>query len=145
VSLTVRDIAKRIARRPADVEVIVGRLRHWTAEGLLSPSGDKNPGTGRSRLYSEDTLEDAAILNALADMGLQIGTMKMALAVASQRRSEWGKAKTKKGELRFLQIDFRAGQDPLPRIHSGGFGGRFEKSIVLNLSELFGQLKTEKD
>jgi len=149
VSLTVRDIAKRIARRPADIEIIVGRLRHWTAEGLISPSGDKNPGTGRSREYDEAVLEDCALLNAMADMGLQISTMDMALRVASQKRSEWGKAKAKRAGLGFLQIDFRRDGTTFPRLHSGRYrefvGGGFEKSIVFNLTELFAGLKTEKD
>lgn len=131
-------IAKRIAKQPADVEMIVGRLRHWTAEGLIAPSGDKNPGTGRSRVYDETVLEDAVLLNAMAEMGLQIAVMHIALAVAQQRRTAWGKAKAKRGKISFLQIDFPVGGgNPWPRLHSGNFrGGGFEKSIVFNLTQL---------
>jgi DNA-binding transcriptional MerR regulator len=146
VPFTVSEMVERIARPGQDKAGLSERIRHWTREGLLNPIGERNPGTGRHREYDDVALEDAALLNAMADMGLQIGTMDMALRVAQQRHSEWVKGKIKKGQLRFLQIDFRANQDPFPRLHSGNFRGRgFEKSIVFNLTELIARLKTEKD
>jgi DNA-binding transcriptional MerR regulator len=145
----VSEIADRIRRPGQSQAAVIERIRHWTSERLLSPHGKRNPGTGRHRLYDDFVLEDAALLNAMADMGLQIGVMRIALAVASQERTEWGEAKTAEGITLFLQIDFPRSGKPLPRIHFGGaeafapFGS--EKSIVFNLTELFSRLKIEKE
>jgi DNA-binding transcriptional MerR regulator len=157
VSLTVRDIAKRIARRPADVEVIVGRLRHWTAEGLLSPSGDKNPGTGRSREYGEDVLEDAVILNALADIGFQIGLLRTALTLVRDAKAEW-REKAKQGVKLFLEIDMMPDGTPFVHQHEGMWvelpNGRFQvgwmspqavNAHIFDLTQLFSQLHDEKE
>jgi hypothetical protein len=69
-SLTVRDIAKRIRRDDEDLEVVVSRLRNWTKEGLLQFSGDKHPGTGKSRLYPEGAVIDALVLGGLTAIGI---------------------------------------------------------------------------
>jgi len=145
VSLTVRDIAKRIARRSADVEIIVGRLRHWTAEGLLSPTGEKNPGTGRSRTYSESALEDAVILNALADMGLQIALMRPALTLARHAKAEW-REKAKRGVALFLEIDTMPNGKRFPHLHeSNWFKEDADHALVFNLTQLFARLQARKE
>jgi hypothetical protein len=69
-SLTVRDIAKRIRRDDEDLEVVVNRLRNWTKEGLLEFSGDKHPGTGKTRLYPKSAVIDALVLSALTAIGI---------------------------------------------------------------------------
>jgi hypothetical protein len=68
--LTVRDIAKRIRRDDEDLEVVVNRLRNWTKEGLLQFSGNKHPGSGKSRLYPPRAVIDALVLSALTAMGI---------------------------------------------------------------------------
>jgi DNA-binding transcriptional MerR regulator len=149
MALTISEVADKIAENGTPKSVLVRRLRHWTREGLLRPVGKKRPGTGRHQLYDDAALEDAALLNAMADMGIQIGTMRVALPIAQQRRSEWGKAKEKEGKTTFLQIDSPAGGFTLPaRLHFGGgekafIGAGFEKSIVFNLTQLFGRLTKE--
>lgn len=157
MSLTVRTIAKRLAKRPADVEIIVGRLRHWTAEGLLSPSGDKNPGTGRSRVYSEAVLEDAAVLNAMADLSLQIAIMRPALKLARHEKAEW-REKAKQGVKLFLEIDTMPDGKLLAHSHEGTWlelaNGRFQvgwtnpqavNAILIDLTQLFSRLQTKKE
>jgi hypothetical protein len=69
-SLTVRDIAKRIRRDGEDLEVVVNRLRNWTKEGLLEFSGDKHPGSGKTRLYPKHAVIDALVLSALTAIGI---------------------------------------------------------------------------
>jgi hypothetical protein len=71
--LTGKEIAERIAASDADIASSVERVRHWTREGLLELVGDRNPGTGRKRLYDEQALTTARILNALASFGVGIG------------------------------------------------------------------------
>src|ERR1700731_1319076 len=70
LSLTVRAIAKRIRRDDEDLEGVVSRLQNWTKEGLLEFSGDKHPGTGKTRLYPEYAVIDALVLSALTAIGI---------------------------------------------------------------------------
>jgi hypothetical protein len=65
---TVRDIAERVRRPNEDLTAVVDRLRNWTKEGILTHLGPKNP--GRHRRYGQEGLIEAAVLSALADVGL---------------------------------------------------------------------------
>lgn len=72
-ALTAKDLAETIAGSDADLSSSMERIRHWTREGLLAPIGERNPGTGRRRLYDEESLNTALILNELAKWGVGIG------------------------------------------------------------------------
>jgi hypothetical protein len=61
-----------IASKDDDISSSMERIRHWTSEGLLTPSGEKNPGTGRKRFYDREGMYMALILNELANWGLGI-------------------------------------------------------------------------
>jgi DNA-binding transcriptional MerR regulator len=52
--------------------LLLERIRYWTREGLIFPKDEKNPGTGRHRRYDESALLHAAVLNGLADLGVQL-------------------------------------------------------------------------
>jgi DNA-binding transcriptional MerR regulator len=65
--LTVRELAERVRDPDEDLDVVVNRLRSWTKEGLLDPEGERNPGTGRKRLYPETAVIDAMALNLLTE------------------------------------------------------------------------------
>jgi DNA-binding transcriptional MerR regulator len=67
MTLTVGEVARRIQGPDEDFAVVVDRLRNWTKEGLLKPIGDKNPGTGRARRYSEGSVIDALVLSTLTE------------------------------------------------------------------------------
>jgi hypothetical protein len=70
--LTVSDIAEMIVRPGEDIRAAGDRIRNWTKEGLLIPLGEKNPGTGRSRLYPEAAMLEAMVLRELTEaIGLQ--------------------------------------------------------------------------
>lgn len=71
-----KEIATRIAPTEDAVQSAFERIRHWTREGLLSPEGEENPGTGRKRLYGENEIKKARLFNALADFGIGLRTMK---------------------------------------------------------------------
>jgi DNA-binding transcriptional MerR regulator len=146
MALTVSEIAERIAKGGAAKRALIRRLRHWTKEGLLKPIGKRHPGTGSHREYYDWALEDAVLLNAMADLGLQVDIMRTALAVASQIRSDWGKAKTKEEGPPFLQIDLASPlqREVVPRLHFGNFiGFGFETAIVFDLTRLLAPFKTE--
>jgi hypothetical protein len=107
--LTVRDIAKRIRRDGEDLEAVVNRLRNWTKEGLLEFSGDKHPGTGRTRLYPKDAVIDALVLNALTAIGIpavRAGGAKPYAGVFSYGRNAWQDFPKREaaGEVIFLVV-----------------------------------------
>jgi len=64
---TVSDIAEIIKRPEEEQRDAITRIRNWTKEGLLIPEGELNPGTGRARLYSAASVENAALLQFLTD------------------------------------------------------------------------------
>jgi hypothetical protein len=71
-NFTVAELAARIRRKGEKFELVADRIRNWTKDGLLEPTGDKNPGTGRSRLYPEKALIEAMVLLELMDcLGIQ--------------------------------------------------------------------------
>jgi DNA-binding transcriptional MerR regulator len=142
MALTVSEIADRIAKGSAAKRALIRRLRHWTREGLLKPTGKKHPGTGSHRTYEDWAVEDAALLNAMADFGLPIDTMRKALPQAQSTRSEWGKAKSEQGKRFFISIYFPT--DIPPYLHHGDgnlLETEFETLIVFDLTQLFGRLK----
>jgi hypothetical protein len=65
-TLSVREVARRI-QRGEPLETVVSRLRNWSKTGLLRPTGEKNPGTGRQRHYTESAVIDALILSTLTE------------------------------------------------------------------------------
>jgi hypothetical protein len=86
-SFSVREVAERIQHRGEDTTAVVDRLRNWTKEGLLKAIGEKNPGTGRKRRYSEAAVIDALILNTIAGMGIpaiKVGQLRGAHHTALQ-------------------------------------------------------------
>jgi hypothetical protein len=60
---TVSEIAQRIKRPDEEIGQTITRVRNWTKEGLLKPVGDANPGTGKAREYSKESLVDALLLD----------------------------------------------------------------------------------
>jgi DNA-binding transcriptional MerR regulator len=135
VTLTVSDIAQRIVKPGMDKARLVERLRHWTREGLLSPIGERRPGTGRHRRYSESAVFDAAVLSALADRGIQVGVLHTVLKLARHHLE----SNATHGYLEIAYIDRKpvALLHDLPRVHPST-----EFSFVLNLNQLFKGLKS---
>jgi DNA-binding transcriptional MerR regulator len=82
-----------------DVAGTIERLRHWTREGFLKPVADHHEGTGKHRRYAPEAVFDALVLNAFADLGIQIAAKRHlitdALAQAKHARVEWAHSGTK--------------------------------------------------
>ena len=76
--LTVRALAEAIRPR-ADEDAIAfvsRRIRHWTLAGALETIGEARSGVGRHRRYTREAAYFAAVLDALADLGLPIDALK---------------------------------------------------------------------
>jgi hypothetical protein len=65
--LTVRELAERIATKGDNLATITERIRHWTDEDMLTVIGDRNPGTGKKRLYDQKALVEALILTIISE------------------------------------------------------------------------------
>src|ERR1700730_13603223 len=66
-TISVKDIALKILRSGETMEAAVNRIKNWTREGLITPVGDRHPGTGRARQYPRRVLFEAALLQLLVD------------------------------------------------------------------------------
>lgn len=66
-TFTVKEIAEKIQRPMESPQAAIDRLRNWTKEGLIKPAGERHPGTGRARRYSEKAFFDAVLLQILTD------------------------------------------------------------------------------
>lgn len=153
--LTVSQIAERVigadeTRKAALIE----RVRHWTREGLLTPEGDRNPGTGVHRSYDNSIVYDVAILCALADQGLTVGRQRL-LMVATVHVQKAKKLWAKKGKsAKMLYLEIANFGDPNPQsateaifLHEGSgdlIHPRADSSFVLNVSRIFARLDTQK-
>jgi len=107
MALTVAELAEVIRRPDADRAAVVERLRTWSDAGLLQPAGEQNPGTGKPRLYPDELIYDAAILNNLADVGFQIGKLRyfaVVMMLAQQAKDAW--ARDRRADLYLEVADF---------------------------------------
>jgi len=157
MALTVAQIADLIRRPNADKAAVIERLRAWGDAGLLTPEGDLNPGTGRPRMYANSVAFDAAILNALADVGIPIGKQRYFMNVllcADRAKTVWAK-----GPHPGLFLEIADFGEPNPQggthavfLHEGKHKGRLshlgdlihpraEGSFVLNVSKLFARIE----
>ncbi len=106
--LTAGEIATRIQEPGEDLRTIGERLRSWTKEGILKPSGKRNPGTGRHLQYPERVVIDAAILSKLAKhFGIWAPRMQhcdSALDLAAKEVNVFEETLKKDGKLIYLTI-----------------------------------------
>jgi hypothetical protein len=68
--LNVREIADCIRRPHETTKTVIDRIRSWADYGLLQPSGEKHPGTGKKRRYGPSAIIDSVVLTALTDIGV---------------------------------------------------------------------------
>jgi DNA-binding transcriptional MerR regulator len=157
MALTVAEIAELIRRPTVKTAKVIERLRAWSDIGLLEPIGNRNPGTGVRRVYDEEAVYTAGILNALADGGVAIARQRyfiMILDVAHRARVAW--AKERRGDL-YLEIAEFDEPDPQQVTHAVFFHQgkksdhtgklihpRADASIVLNLSRVFERIEQRK-
>ncbi len=65
--ITVGKIAEKMSRPGENRRNVVDRIRNWTNEGLLTPTGEKKRGTRKRRIYPRSALVEALILSVLTD------------------------------------------------------------------------------
>ena len=75
-TLTVGEIAARLAPIAPDTKATIEKIRHWIRELMLLPVGQVHAGTGKHRLYDANAVYDAAILMLTTRAGLNIASMR---------------------------------------------------------------------
>jgi DNA-binding transcriptional MerR regulator len=136
-------IAGRLNAEAAAARPLFERVRLWTREGLLSPAGEKNPGTGRARLYDESAFRKARVLNSLTECGLTVRNLHVISSFLDSKADEWmtKPAAGSRGllylviqkfrwiEERDMQIQhLKRGEEPM-------LGKNVEYAIVVDLTE----------
>ena len=82
-------IIGKLNAEAAAEQLMFDRVRHWTREGLLSPAGEKNPGTGRARLYDETAFRKARVLNSLTECGVTVRNLHVVSNFLDNKADEW--------------------------------------------------------
>jgi len=139
------DIVGKLNAEAAAQQLVFDRVRHWTREGLLSPAGEKNPGTGRARLYDESAVRKARVLNSLTECGVTIRNLHVISDFLDDRAVEWltkpaGSSdlvylviqKLRRIEERDMQIRHLARGDNTPALM---LGKTVEYAIVVDLAQ----------
>jgi hypothetical protein len=145
---TAKDLATALARGPSEVPTMIERIRYWTEERLLETAGDAHPGSGKTRVYGNDALVVARVLNELVRCGYQITwrhpilTAVSASRLAARQMSE----KHRQGFRVYLTISSGGSLlNELVDLHfvevgsAPPFSGSATASTVLNLSRLLGE------
>jgi DNA-binding transcriptional MerR regulator len=146
-TLTVGQIVEQLGPVAPDPAATSERIRHWTREGLLLPIDQHHAGTGRHRRYSPDASYEAAILNALANAGLQLVSRPYIQAALTQARAalkRWRQARSAGQKLPSFSLVIShdvegIGAEPTATVHEGIVkqDPTAEIMIVVNLSRLF--------
>lgn len=143
MAMTISQMANRAAMRGIKRVAFIERVRYWTREGLLEPVGELNPGTGRHRRYANSALEDALILNTLADFGIPIAIQRKALIQARVARLDWKSAPLEDRSL-FLEIAMLPNGILAPHFHKSPTFMMAEvanAALILNLTKIFSAVK----
>ena len=148
-TLTVGQIVEQLGSLAPDPAAAGERIRHWTREKLLVPVDQHHAGTGRHRQYSDQASYDAAVLTALANLGLQLVSRPYIHAVLTKARAvlqEWQKGKSSEHKpLFFLVISHRIDSEPAVSVHEKIVkpDRAAEIVIALNLSQLFSAVRSK--
>jgi DNA-binding transcriptional MerR regulator len=109
-TVTISGLAKALAPIAPDEAATVQALRHWTREGMLSPSQHLHSGPGVHREYILDVaIYEAAILHLFNDMGLPISGSRILAEALEQVRREVAKRRAGKGKKKARLIITGAG------------------------------------
>jgi DNA-binding transcriptional MerR regulator len=147
-TLTVGQITEQLAPIAPNQDATRERLRHWTREGLLSPTSDPHSGTGTHRQYDPSSTYDAAILQAIACAGLNVVSLpylQSALSKASEARQKRERDEMK-GPL-FLKIVHKLSEDTKEiLIHEGKptCDETADLTIVINLARIFASVRPSR-
>jgi DNA-binding transcriptional MerR regulator len=145
--MTTTEMVERACVRPIDRPPFLARIQHWAATGLIKPTGEHRPGSGRHRRFDDRALEDVLLLTRLADFGIPIGVQETALILVRDARKHWHRedwrGKVAKGQRLILEVARLPGGQLVPHYHEGTTylaNNTAECAIVFDLGKIFSVL-----
>lgn len=153
-TLTVGEIAERLAAIAPDISVTVQRIRHWTREQMLLPVDQLHAGTGKHRRYAADAVYDAAILHVATSAGLNISSQRHLIDSLTMARIALPKWKLARAEGRkpwlhlfiwrtsagITQVGTHDDPKAQPEDHRGFRAADIVFTIDMNIGKLFEQV-----
>jgi hypothetical protein len=145
-NLTAQDIARRIQRPDEPLSVAVDRFRNWTKMGIIKPVGEKHPGSGRKKRYTNDALLRAVILETLTSAtgspATAVGKSLGRLAEEFRKLAEHGSTKNlivinRPRDSNELQVEVVAHNNLGKHILQSNVGVH----VIFNLSQYYSLLK----
>lgn len=143
--LTISEIVERAGQ--ASNPRFIDRLRYWTREKLLVPTGKPSPGKGKHYGYPETAVKDALILNKMMEAGVPIAGQKFIMGILRQERHLWQLHPAKMPKAFYLVIEEYDGGFGHPYYHTGEdfkikeFAGH---TTIFNLTKLFAPVATSR-
>jgi len=141
--MTVGEIAARLAPIAPDAGSTISKIRHWAREGMLFPVAQVHAGTGKHRLYSADTVYEAAILLLATRAGLNVASIRYlidGLTLVKFALPEWKKAS---GRPLYLHISRGAPTDrtEIEILHEAPGKPTADLTIIIDLAMLFSRIE----
>src|SRR4029077_7553235 len=143
-TLTAGEVAQYIRRPDENVGAAIARFRNWEKTGIIKAAGESNPGTGRKKQYSPNTVLRAVLLQTLIDTfgssAVSLSELlrelsKMILEAGWLRESELLVLSRPRGAERFNIRRVKAGQ-----LKSHVSGSSVDIHVVIDLKRLFDRI-----
>ena len=145
--MTVSEIADQVVQQGPSRETFIERVHYWTRERLISPVGKRNPGTGRHRVYPGSVIQDAVVLNAMADAGIPIAAQRLIMGtVRAERHLGWRVKEEAKSGINFFLVIETYGNHSTPYFKEAPefkINDLADRTIVFNLTRLFAAVQDE--
>ncbi|HEY9079478.1 hypothetical protein [Magnetovibrio sp.] len=151
----VKRVARIICRIDDDkaLEQTVRKIRHWTNSDILSTVGEKNTGTGVSRMYDENAVYIAALMLEITRYGITVDmleTFEEWISECWEETDDWEEAKSGQREVIFqlgwqdngsgFFCPVRDDKELFWKPNGGAEREAYTSSIVVNVTNVFKRL-----
>jgi DNA-binding transcriptional MerR regulator len=143
-TLTVGEIAARLAPIAPDIEATVQRIRHWTREGLMAPT-HLHEGTGRHRTYPETAIYDASLLHLLTQAGFTISAMNYLKDALDQTRIALPQWRKKGGPFYLRASRSATGRTETEILRAEPRTPTADLTIIIDLATLFARVEARRE
>jgi DNA-binding transcriptional MerR regulator len=143
-TISVGEIAKRLAPIAPDIKNTFSKVRHWSREGMMFPVAGMHEGTGRARLYSDSAIYEAAILLLATNAGLNVASTRYlvdGLTMAKLALPGWRKAPEQPLYLRISREAAPRTRTEIEILHEAPGAPTADLTIVIDLAMLFSRIE----
>jgi len=142
-TLTVGEVAARLAPIAPDIENTISKVRHWSREGMLFPVAQASAGIGKHRLYDRSVVYEAAVLMATTNAGMNVASTRYlidALTMAKFALPEWRQTRG----LLYLRIDREVSprsRTSIEVLHEPPGKPESDLTIIIDLAQLWSRIE----